>query len=170
MNWKPTIGVVLAAVFVFALGSSPAAFAEKPTDACSLLTTAQVSAALGVTVGPGKHTNDPSIPAPPPPLDKLDCYWWQQGKPWLGAKRVVLELVDPSYNFDHPLLGPGGTKTPVSGVGDAAYYVVMKNLTDLWVKKGSSIFHITIGGFADNEAGRVKAIAKKLAQQATAKL
>ena len=31
MNWKSTIVTVLAAVFVFALGSSQAAFAAQPT-------------------------------------------------------------------------------------------------------------------------------------------
>lgn len=107
---KFRFALIVAVFLVFAVGTVRTAHAAPPKDACSLLTPAQVSAAIGVTVGSGAHTNNPSIPAPPPPLDKADCYWWQQGKSWLDGKRASVERVDivnPSYDFDHPLLVPG---------------------------------------------------------------
>jgi hypothetical protein len=91
---------------------------------------------------------------PPLPLNKLDCYWWQQGKSWIGAKLVQLEILDPAdqttavQHFNDSLLTPGMTKTSVSGVGDAAYYLAYANRIDLYVKKGSSVFYINIGNAA----------------------
>lgn len=164
MSWKSRVTTILGAVLVFALGSSRVAYAAPPRDACTLLTPAQVSAVLGVTVGPGKYTEDPSIPS----RDRLDCYWWQSGKSWLEAKRVQLEIAE-HFDFDHPLL-IGIAKTPASGIGDAAYYLSYANTTDLYVKKGSSVFHVVIGNFPGHQNDQAKTMEKKLAQEAVAKL
>src|ERR1700726_1946032 len=161
MNSKFAIAVVLGIV-AFGLGDSPVAYATSSVAACSLLTTAQVSAALGVTVDQGKNTQEPSIA----PLNRLDCYWWQSGKSWIAAKRVQLELLDPAdqitpvQHFNDPSLTPGMTKTPVSGVGDAAYYLAYANRIDLYVKKGSSVFYIVIGNFPDRQIDQVKTMEK----------
>ncbi len=50
MNSKATVATIFAAIFIFAMCSTQPAYAAPPTDACSLLTPAQVSAALGVPV------------------------------------------------------------------------------------------------------------------------
>jgi hypothetical protein len=61
----------------------------------------------------------------------------------------------------------GIAKTPVSGVGDDAYYVTASALgTGLSVKKGSSFVQIRVGGFPAEKAKELK---KALALQMLAK-
>jgi hypothetical protein len=130
----PILATVVWTISIFLPGDASATYAAQPTDACALLTTAQVSAALDATVGQGTYTPGTSIPA----QNKLDCYWWQTGHSWIEAKRVQLEILDPADDplgtFNQQWLV--GTKTTVSGVGDAAYYLVYANRIDLYVKKG----------------------------------
>lgn len=84
--------VAILGIFGFALAGAEVANATPPTDACSLLTTTQLSAALDATVDQGKNTPEPSIT----PLNQHDCYCWQSGKSWIGAKRVQLKILDPT--------------------------------------------------------------------------
>lgn len=51
MHWKPPLVVAIGVVLFFAAAS---AYGAEP-DACSLLTSAQVSAVLGLSVGNGQH-------------------------------------------------------------------------------------------------------------------
>ena len=61
----------------------------------------------------------------------------------------------------------GITKTPVSGIGDDAYYIESGLNTSLYVKKGSSVFQITVFGFS---AEQIKSMEKTLGQEAAANL
>lgn len=93
--------------------------------ACSLLTTAQVTAALGGDVGKGK-----------PMTDKV-CEWSQQGK---GDDVMKLDVTLTTLErFNKYRAAGNATITTVEHLGDDAYYSVQNANTSqvaLCVKKG----------------------------------
>lgn len=164
MNCKSTIAVVFAAIFALALGTSRAAYAAPPTDACSLLTPAQVSAALGVAVGAGKQEG------------QLDCEWDQPGWTMVRGMRLLLHILGPVGSLTpaqrfNTMPVRGITKTPLSGVGDDAVYVIRgSSAPELTVKKGGSVFQIRIQGLPRNQVNQIEAKEKTLALEVLAKL
>ena len=97
-------------VLIVALAPRPVTgIAAQAKAACSLLTTAQVTAALGGAVGVGKQPT------------KQGCQWSQQGK--AGDERLTLDVrlttVDTYNKFT---TDKSTTITPVGGIGDEAYY------------------------------------------------
>lgn len=153
--------ITLAALITLAMGGAPAAYPAPPKDACSLLTAAQVSAALGVPVEADKA------------VDKSFCTWSQQGAA-LKRKTVMLTIIEPigdltpvdRFNAAKMPL-PGVVKTPVSGLGDDAVYGGNNFRVALTVKKGNSAFEIVVSGFPVAES---KAKERALAQVVLAKL
>lgn len=109
--------------------------AAPQPGACSLLTEAQVNAALEVTSLPGK---------PPFPNANKLCMWSDDPKGAISNRRVTLSLTTRAA-FD---LGKGNSRIkvePVSGIGDEAYYEVFGSESPLLVvRKGSSAFTIRI--------------------------
>jgi hypothetical protein len=108
--------------------------AAPPKIACSLLTTAQVTAALGAAVGAGK------------PMTKEVCQWSQQGKgdDDLVKLEVSLTTLDRYNKFK---TARNATVTPVDHLGDDAYYSVQSanNMqVALCLKKGETpvIIHV----------------------------
>lgn len=164
MPTKKTIAAVIGAILIIGAGSTPPARATPPSDACSLLTQAQVSAVLGVSVGAGEHLTG-----------SLLCGWSQPGDTNHSGKRVVLDnfgpigSLTPADRFTNGKTPVKGiSKTPVSGVGDDAYYITTPGLgTGLNVKKGSSVIQVRVYGFSQ---GQIEAMEKALAQDALAKL
>src|SRR5579864_9828919 len=109
--------MILGGLFVFAACSSQTAYAAPPTDACSLLTPAQVSAALGV-------------PAAGKALGPKACMWVQTGvKPGSPRRRVdVLILIMQGYTQGYAVAkmpNAPTSATRVSGLGDDAYYLAL---------------------------------------------
>jgi hypothetical protein len=156
-----------AAVFIVGANVAPPALAAPATDACALLTQAQVTAAIGVPMGPGQSSgSSPSM-----------CVWYEPGgsaaKP--SAKRVLLDVfgqmgsltpVDRFNNGKTPIKGI--KKNPVSGVGDDAYSIVTPGIgPGLNVKKGNSAFQIRVYGSTPDQ---IEALEKTLAQAVAAKL
>jgi hypothetical protein len=135
---------------VIAFSSRPAA-AQKG-DACTLLTTAQVTTALGTNVEPGK----PIIASNP----KI-CGWAPAGGPKIDGKKLTLTLItlQSFENGKKPL--EGIEKVPLSGVGDDAIYITTGGFgTALNVKKGGGGFQVRVGGFKkDQEMAIEKALA-----------
>ncbi|HXT72629.1 MAG TPA: hypothetical protein VN785_02125 [Candidatus Angelobacter sp.] len=164
MNSKATL--VLTAFFVFTVGSSRATYAAPPTDACSLLTAAQVSAILGVSVGAGEKIL---------PNSTASCGWEVPGQKNLGRKRAVLNIYTqmgsrtPVQRFNTaktPIQGI--TKEPVTGVGDDAIFATTPGLgTGLIFRKGDAAFDLRIYGFPIDQ---IKAKEKKLADCVIQKL
>ena len=162
--------IILAALIALAVGGTPAAYAAPPTDACSLLTPAQVSEALGIAVVAKA-------------VDQSICQWSQNGNE-LGGKGVLLTILGPIgtltpiQQFDAiktPLPVKGITKTPVSGLGDDAVYgQTGASAPELTVKKGNSVFQIKVYGLPMKEiktkVDEIKAQEKSLAQEVLAKL
>jgi hypothetical protein len=145
-------------IFCVLLACGSGATFAAPTDPCSLLTQAQVSAALGASVEPG-HTLAPTI-----------CEWKPTGS--ANSKTVKLDvtiLTPRAFEMTKTLVGGGITKTPVSGVGDEAVSGTTPKLaTVLTVKKGDFVFSVHVFPFADGD--EIKAKEKTLALQILAKL
>jgi hypothetical protein len=135
-----------------ALGSKTAA--AQSVAPCSLLTSAQVTATVGVSVGAAQ------------PIANTGCSWsaphmiitvslWDGGK-WDQMKTPV----------------PGMNRTSVSGLGDDAFYTTMgpasgKQFATLSVKKGSTAYLIKVYGPSLTEQ---MSIEKTLAGDVLAKL
>ena len=140
-------------------GGSFSAHAGTPTDACSLLTTAEVSAALGVQVDPGER-----VVASSP----LMCGWKPVGSKGFAEKRVVASIITVT-SFDHEKNPLQGIKeTQVSGLGDEAHSMTTPGFgTGLSVKKTNFAFKIRVYGFSQAE---LEAKEKSLAQSVLGKL
>ena len=138
----------LAGVLVVGRGTMVGA----PPEPCSLLTAAQVSAALGATAGEGK-----------PVATKL-CQWTAPGQ------KVAVTISD-AQRFAYakmPVNSPSITKTPVSGVGDEAVYgTTAGQAASITVKKGDSYFSVSLMGVPMSNA---QAVATQLAKDVLAKL
>jgi len=149
--------VLYAAIVITAmLLYSPRALAAPLSDPCALLTTAQVSTALGGTVSAGKS------------LASSVCQWSQQGK----AGDVLLKLdvnIVPPARYDRMKSVTVGTVKPVTGLGDDAYYSTLQQgqttLTTLNIKKGDTAVVIRVSGGtmpAEDYQAKEKAVAQAL--------
>lgn len=165
MNLKLELPL-MTIVLIFAAGGLRAGFAAPRTDACSLLTPAQVSAVLGVAVGSGEKIS---------PGSTALCGWEVPGQKSLNRKRVVLSIyiqmgsMTPVQRFNNaktPIKGV--TKVPVSGVGDDAIFATTPGLgTGLIFRKGDAAFDLRVYGFPINQ---IKAKEKTLADCVIQKL
>lgn len=163
-KWK--IGVILAGLFACGTFGPRAAFAAPPRDACSMLTPAQVGAALGVSVGVGEKIL---------PNSTSMCGWEVPGEKGMGRKRVVLNIyaqigsLTPVQRFNTAKTPVKGiTKVPVSGVGDDAILVTTPGFgTGLIFRKGSLAFDLRVYGFPLDQ---IKAKEETLASDVLAKL
>src|ERR1700749_1010662 len=93
------------------IGGSPRVALAAPSDPCSLLTQAEVSGALGVTVGAGK------------PTGKI-CRWAGPGGRPGQSPALVLTMQDAkAFDFaKSPSKSANLTKTPVASIGDDAVF------------------------------------------------
>lgn len=122
-------GVVLLGV-VAAVGiASPRGMAATPTDACPLLTPQQVGDAVGAKMGEGVYVT---------PEFKKTCTWTAPGI-------IVTLYLESTAMFQ---AGKGAALpskvTPVSGLGDDAYYLIVGDMASLFVKNGSAAFKVTV--------------------------
>ena len=120
---------IVAAFFVLT-AAIPALAAPNSADACSLLSQAQVSAAVGKQVGAGAWVT-PSFTA--------TCTWTAPGV----IVTVMTEGVD-KYQAGKTPLSPAMQIVPASGIGDDAYYVVSGTIVMLYTKKGNVAFKTSI--------------------------
>ena len=128
--------------------------AQAPADPCSPVSPAQVSSALGETVGPAQKSNS-------------ETCTWIADKP---AHQVVTLSFSPPGDWDSrkTRVLPGITKSPVSGVGDDAIAESLGNLTTLFVKKGWTTFMVRVYGVPDSS--KQLAIETPIAQAVAGKL
>ena len=149
---QPTTLVIALGLAILASGPITPPIVLQGGDACALLTTAKVSAALGTTVESGK----PVIASKP-----TICGWAPPGGPQIDGKKLTLTLItlQSFENGKKPLKGI--EKVPLSGVGDDAIYITTGGFgTALNVKKGSGGFQVRVGGFKkDQEMAVEKALA-----------
>ena len=131
-------------VLMVGAAAAPTAGASSATDACSLLTQAQLSAALAVPMDAGKYVT---------PGFLKTCTWAPSNGPTPGVKFFTLYLQSVEGFEGGKSLGQMGqgngaaVVTPLSGVGDDAYYLSFgSNITSLMVKKGAGAFKLTLYG------------------------
>ena len=155
MNGKLKLALAFFGLFGFFICGTRVASAAPPTNACSLLTAAQVSAIVGAPVGAGS----PLIPSSP-----KECQWRATAA---GSKiRVQLFLKDARAFALAKMPLQGIAKVAVSGIGDEAVYSTGPVLS---VKKGNVVFdvHVLSYGLPEDKA---KAMEKSLALDVLAKL
>ena len=150
MRSRNSLGAILVGIFIVFAGTAPSAFATPSADSCTFLTSAQVSDALGVPMAAGSHITPTSLKT---------CTWSPSGG---GTKEVgaitftlqtadeyeagkrtlqqMITLMKAENKQDAPVI------TPVSGVGDEAFYLDMAKTMSLIVKKGNGAFKIVIYG------------------------
>lgn len=107
-------------------------------DACSLLTPAEVSAAIESTSLPGKRLL---------PSDPRHCIWTDSPTIAVSNRRVTLTILRPgAYDFGKGgVAGASAKIEPVSGIGDDAYYQLAGTGSPyLTVRKGSTDFQVQI--------------------------
>jgi len=107
----------------------------QEADACSLLTEAQVSAALEVKVGAGQHAVA---------SNNKQCIWSDDPKHGVDHRRATLTFNPPAaFNVGKQASRP--TAEPASGVGDEAYYEFFgTDAPALVVREGGTVFTVRI--------------------------
>jgi hypothetical protein len=126
--------------------------AALSTDACSLLTAAQVSSVLGTAVEAGEHVVPNSV---------TSCGWMGPEGPSIGSKKMVLSLMSARAFEVGKTPVKGVTEIRAPGIGDEAYYISMPPFgTALSVRKGSAYFQLRIAGFP---SGQVRTLERALA-------
>lgn len=140
--------------FTVLLVTSWPAFSAAPTEACSVLTAAQVSSALGTDVAEGTYIM---------PTFKKTCTWNIQ-----TGGSVTLQIQALSFfNAGKGTLS-SAERTSIGGVGDEAYYLGVGPTTGLTVRKGDGAFKVSVYSKSLTLDQR-KSIEKNLAQQVLAK-
>lgn len=148
------VPVFVFVALVLPIAAATTAFAAPVTDACSVLTAAQVSAALGSPVASGTYIT---------PTFKTTCTWTI---PTGGA--VTLQLMTIRFfNAGKGALAAAETES-TSGVGDEAYYHGLGSTIGLVVRKGGAAFKIAVYS-RDLTQDKRKAIERALAQLALSK-
>jgi hypothetical protein len=142
-----------------------AATAASAPEACTLLTEAQVSAAIEGKSLPGKR---------PVPSSAAFCIWSDDPNNAISNRRVTLSMISTA-TFERGKAGrPKVTIEAVSAIGDEAYYEVYKSESPLLVvRKGGSAFTVRIlNGLKFKELAQdaVKAKEAELGKAAAAKL
>ena len=160
MSSKIRVALVIAAIFIFTSAVAPSANATPSDDACALLTTAQVSAGARVPVNDG---------VPITPTDKKVCSWNATKPVPKSTKFVTLALQAPEgFQAGKSMKAPTIIVTPVTGVGDDAYYLALGDNVGLIVKKGNVVFKVAV--YADVPIEDKRAMEKTLAQEAVSRL
>jgi hypothetical protein len=132
--------------------------AAAPTNACALLTQAQVATALGVEVDAGKNIIGPD-----------DCRFNQKGaKPGSDPAQLQVNLTKAqAFEIGKTAL-PNWTKIPITGLGDEAYSadrggkIIFPVAPSLSIKKGS-VFVVIIAKVPKADIEQTKAVEKKVA-------
>jgi hypothetical protein len=147
--------VLVLSVWICGGAAPPAAVAVPPGDACALLTSAQVGAALGVPVAAGTYVT---------PTFKKTCTW---NASTAGGGYVTLMLQEVGGFESGKQLGQMGSTnmsvTSLGGVGDDAYYLAVRDQVGLIVKKGNVAFKVAVYAHIPIESKQAKE--KTLAQQ-----
>ena len=148
-----TLGAAIAVLFLLT-PAAPVLAAQSSSDACSLLTQAQVSAAVSAQVGAGTWVT---------PAFKATCTWTAPGK-------IITLMTESTSSFQSGKtpISPAMQIVPATGIGDDAYYVVTGTMVSLVTKKGSVAFKTSI--YSKLPIATLESMESKLAQQVAGEL
>jgi hypothetical protein len=159
MKTIASIGVACSALAVSTISFPSSARAD--TDACALLTTAQVSAAVGFPVATGTHVT---------PTFVKTCTW--TGSNSSGAQFVTLNLQTAAFfegaKRQSGMATAAGAVMKPGGVGDDSYYFIQGTQVMLWVKKGNNAFKVAV--YKQISIDQKEAMELTLAKQVAPKL
>jgi hypothetical protein len=137
--------------------------AAADIDACTLLTPAQVGAAVGVAVGDGTHVTASFV---------RTCTWNVTGSS--DVKTVTL-LMQTAATYDggkqmaaQIVASVKGSAVTPARVGDDAYFFVTGDQSGLLVKKGANSFKVTV--YAKLPLEKKEAMELALAKDVVAKI
>ena len=85
MRAKTNVAALIIAMFIFGVSTTPCGATPASSDACSLVTQGQVSADVGVSVGPGQHVMPTAVKT---------CTWTPADST-KGVKYVTVSFWDP---------------------------------------------------------------------------
>ena len=144
--------LLATAGFAFLALSGTTRLRAAELDPCSLLTTVQVSEALGTAAGASE------------PVALNYCQWSA------GDRKVTILLESPQgFAYAKSAPAAGVERTPCAGLGDDAVFTVTAGRGPvLTVKKSATIFSVEVRGFRRAETAR--SIEKALAWEILAKL
>jgi hypothetical protein len=148
---------------ILSFGVALPSTARAETDACTVLTPAQIGSAVGVPVSEGQHVT---------PTFVKTCTWTASGSSKVKAVTLYLQTA-ASYDGGKQMAGQmaasakGAAFKPAS-VGDDGYYFVAGDQVGLLVKKGGVSFKVAI--YATLPVDTKEAMEMTLAKQALAKL
>ena len=149
-----------AAPFWLSAALMPSA-AKADTDACTILTPAQVSAAVSISVSDGRHVT---------PTYMNTCTWNASGP---NVKAVTLYIQSAAaYDGGKQMASmmaaasKGGAVKSAS-IGEDGYYFVAGTQVGLLVKKGNTSFKVTV--YATLPVDKKEAMELTLAKEALAK-
>jgi len=140
------------------------AFAD--TDACTMLTPAEIGSVVGVTVAAGTHVT---------PTHVKTCTW--SPPPGGSAIKSVTIFLQTAAAYDsgkqqitaaRAAAGANGTSIKSAAVGDDAYYFVAGDQVGLLVKKGGISFKVAV--YATLPVDKKEAMELVLAKAVVAKL
>lgn len=154
------LGALCTASILLAAAAMPST-ARADTDACTVLTAAQVGSAIGGTVTAGTHVT---------PTFVRTCTWNASGSSSVKFVTLYLQTAaayDGGKRMAAEMAAAGAVVKPAS-VGDDAYYFVAGSQVGLLVKKGSASFKITV--YATIPLEQKEAMELTLAKEALAKL
>jgi len=134
---RTMIGLLVGLIVLLSAcrSSAPKAAAAPVTDACQVLTPAEIGGVLGMSIDPGKH-----IPA----SSKAMCGWTQSGQTGEAATKLMLHFATQPYFQKEKAASGNVTVTPASGIGDEAFYVTSEFGTSLFVSKGNTAIDFSI--------------------------
>jgi len=162
MKTSASLIATCGAAFLLCAAVVPAS-AQADTDACALLTPAQVRAAVGVKVGKGEHVT---------PTYVKTCTWRASGSSSVKFVTLFLQTAT-AYEGGKQMaqrlaaFGKGGGVRSAS-VGDDGYYFVAGTQVGLLVKKGSASFKVTV--YATLPPAKKEAMELILARKVLAKI
>lgn len=157
------LGALCAAPFWLCAAAMPSV-AQAETDACTLLTPAQVGAAVGVSVAAGKHVTSNYVKT---------CTWTPPGSSNVKAVTLFLQTAaayDGGKSMASQMVAAGKGKGAVkpASVGEDAYYFIAGDQVGLLVKKGGISFKVTV--YATLPVAKKEAMELTLAKEVLAKL
>jgi hypothetical protein len=160
MRSKTGLASRAVAIIIAATAMAPSTNAAAPGDACALLNSAQVGAALGVPVGAGTYVT---------PTFTKTCTWTATTS---GGGTVTLNLQNLDQYAGGKKLASYGksvSANPIGGIGDEAYYFGSDKLVSLAVKKGGGAFKVAVYAH-DLPIEKQQAVEKALALQVASQL